>query len=79
MEIKKITIFGQPLQIKICLRTEGNERRSKKKNQLVGLGYTLSPGQEVATINVTRNTGEFLTSKNCSGLEFSKVLFISWW
>lgn len=38
----------------------------------------MSPGQKVATIIVTGNTGAILTNKNHSGLDFSKVLFVSW-
>ena len=43
------TIFGQPQQIKTCLKTKRNERRSKG-NELVGLKYAMSHGQEVATV-----------------------------
>lgn len=38
----------------------------------------MSPGQKVATVIVTGNTGEILTNKNRSDLDFSKVLFVSW-
>lgn len=38
----------------------------------------MSPGQNVATVIVTGNTGEILTNKNRSDLDFSKVVFVSW-
>lgn len=50
------TTFGQPLQIKICLRNKENERTSKR-NQSVGSRYTVNPGQEVTAVIVTGNTG----------------------
>lgn len=45
------TIFGQPWQMKTCLKTKRNERRLKG-NELVGLKYAMSHGQEVATVIV---------------------------
>lgn len=50
-KIKMNTIFGQPWQIKTCLKTKRNERRLKG-NELVGLKYAMSHGQEVATVIV---------------------------